>query len=348
MGQHLPAELQKMCIDAELSRCNAISQRSPTKFKDAYLSAFEARLALIQKGVSSYEFTQQSFKSMKVRNNTITPIEWAKEIDIEFLELLNATRILRDGKIIAFPSEQASVFRDVSTTYTESLDYRLPFKSTILQFSSSPVEIAVDKFHDEITAILLAQIEITEDVIRQVQTEEKGLSIFPWTQNPSCIGKENIGNLANVAIAIFSDTNIRKLTWISGQESTFEIQAVDDSPWQNAWMAIKNLAIACIGYINCENIYLHKEGEVPEAVNRKRERKGKSRLEPYYICRIRGVNYDSHTTGTGTAHGHRYDVRGHFRRLSTGKVTWVRPHQRGLANELYIPKVYKVDKRSSD
>ena len=95
-----------------------------------------------------------------------------------------------------------------------------------------------------------------------------------------------------------------------------------------------------------KNVYLEKQGEVPEAVNRKREAKGKSRLEPYYVCRIKGVQYDSHATGEGAKHGIRYDVRGHFRRLDTGKTIWVRSHQRGLANELYVPKVYKVEKGS--
>jgi len=47
--------------------------------------------------------------------------------------------------------------------------------------------------------------------------------------------------------------------------------------------------------------------------------------------------------GQGSRHAIRYDVRGHFRRLAGGKTTWVRAHQRGLSNELYVPKVYKAD-----
>ena len=64
------------------------------------------------------------------------------------------------------------------------------------------------------------------------------------------------------------------------------------------------------------------------------------------MCRIRGVQYDSegYEKGAGVKHGIRYDVRGHFRRLETGKTIWVRPHQRGLQNELYVPKTYVVAK----
>ena len=45
----------------------------------------------------------------------------------------------------------------------------------------------------------------------------------------------------------------------------------------------------------------------------------------------------------GVKHGFRYDVAGHFRRLSAGRLIWVRPHQRGLAHELYVPSVRKVE-----
>jgi hypothetical protein len=153
------------------------------------------------------------------------------------------------------------------------------------------------------------------------------------------------GDTINQLLMVFGDLNVRKLTWASGKNEAFEIiQATDELA--KSWSQVKNLAIACIGYINCENIYLHREGDVPEAINAKRERKGKSRLEPYYTCRIRGVNYDGPVNkGSGVEHGFRYDVRGHFRRMDNGKTTWVRPHQRGLKHELYIPKVYTVDRK---
>lgn len=34
--------------------------------------------------------------------------------------------------------------------------------------------------------------------------------------------------------------------------------------------------------------------------------------------------------------------RAHFRRLPDGRLIWARPHQRGLAHELYVPSVRKV------
>ena len=50
-------------------------------------------------------------------------------------------------------------------------------------------------------------------------------------------------------------------------------------------------------------------------------------------------------------HQYRYDVIGHlrFNRHHTREgikhtIEWVMPHQRGLANQLYVPKTYRVEK----
>lgn len=58
--------------------------------------------------------------------------------------------------------------------------------------------------------------------------------------------------------------------------------------------------------------------------------------------------------GGGRSHSYRYDVRGHLRfgRHKRGDgsysqtVEWVRPHQRGLANTIYVPKTYVYDAKS--
>jgi hypothetical protein len=60
--------------------------------------------------------------------------------------------------------------------------------------------------------------------------------------------------------------------------------------------------------------------------------------------------HDPEAEGTGRQHSYRYDVIGHLRfgRHKTRDgysetIEWVPPHQRGLANTLYIPKTYKVE-----
>ena len=267
------------------------------------------------------------------------------ELDFENDELQDAQVILRDGKVISFAKEQAEVFMGVSKDYADSLDYRLPFPHVMLQFSE-PLKMMLGSERELLVAVLLAQVEFTEENFREAR---RMLKLKKHLYNSKLEMPESYedGVVGNAAIAVFADLNVRKLSWHSGKRVRF-FQSHEDATIMGGWEKIRNLAIACIGYINCENIYLHKEGEVPDAVNRKRAKQGKKVLEPYYTCRIRGVQYDSNgePTGEGAHHGFRYDVRGHFRKLTTGKTTWVRPHQRGLQHELYVPKTYVVEKGS--
>lgn len=246
---------------------------------------------------------------------------------------------------ILFSADQADVFSAISRAYQDSLDFRLPFEKVFLQFSR-PIKTHYEKrsSNDYDRGSLLA--------IAVKQTQHKREEVDEWIRKDRAEGRKSLDFPAdgdavfiNHMSLLYEDFGTESFNWASGANLNFSFL---DDVRADAMLHWRNVVIACIGYINCENIYLEKQGEVPEAVNRKREKKGKSRLEPYYVCRIRGVQYDSAATGEGSKHGIRYDVRGHFRRLPTGKTIWVRPHQRGLTNELYIPKVYQVDKGVKD
>lgn len=265
-----------------------------------------------------------------------------------------------NSRTIVFSGEQANVFMDIAATYRSPLEYRLPFSDVIIQFTKPlPVQIlsptswaATD---DKIIGLVLSQRITDQSRVDQMLGIKDDLKSNPFAMLRVSSDAMKLGSAVNGCIVIYEDYEILRIGWVSDSENEILDEESDNIKQSNSDYVqkiiqlkrrIKNLAICCIGYINCENIYLHQEGGAPEKVNRKREAKGKSRLEPYYVCRIRGVNYDSVATGTGSAHHIRYDVRGHFRRLTTGKTTWIRPHQRGLQNELYIPKTYKVDKGS--
>lgn len=252
-------------------------------------------------------------------------------------------RIARDAKPILFSSEQAAVFSDIAQVYRDGLDFRLPFENIFIQFSQ-PIHTPYQKRSDNdfdrgcLLAVAVEQRVFTKEQMEEFEKKDKdngGTTIdYPKDSNEIYV---------NTISLLYGDGGTEFVRWASGRDVSF---LFSDEVRINAMLHWKNVIIACVGYINCENIYLEKQGEVSEAVNRKREAKGKSRLEPYYVCRIKGVQHESHETGTGAKHGIRYDVRGHFRRLETGKTIWVRPHQRGLQNELYVPKVYKVEKGS--
>lgn len=252
---------------------------------------------------------------------------------------------LDTAQTILFSSEQAQVFLGISKTYGDVLDYRLPFENVFIQLTS-PVAF---EFDDSIL-LNLEYVALAQHVIDNEVLKEGNLVFFANVEGEDRALEFDTDESLFVNVAYFVTRReagrrpvIFKIMWYAGAYNSL----LEDGPGASIF---KPLAIACIGYINCENIYLHKEGEVPDKVNRKREREGKKILEPYYVCRIRGVQYDSNgePIGEGTHHGFRYDVRGHFRKLTNGKTTWVRPHQRGLQNELYIPKTYVVEKGAKE
>lgn len=264
----------------------------------------------------------------------------------------NAMDIAEKGKTIIFSSEQASVFSHLSDSYTDALEYKLPFGDVIIQFDK-PVDapsMRVNNGHsNKLVALLLRQWEentVQHNLLTQAMMKEAKEFGLPQYRVQDLIVTDDDFFIQNVCVAVYDAMHVARFTWHASASKEELFSYIVDDGTKNLMAWFRNMAIACIGYINCENVYLEKQGEVDEAVNRKREAKGKSRLEPYYVCRIRGVQYDSHATGEGSKHGIRYDVRGHFRRLETGKTIWVRPHQRGLQNELYVPKVYKVEKGS--
>lgn len=262
------------------------------------------------------------------------------EIQSSALEHAMFIKIAHDARPILFSAEQADVFSKIPH-YAEAIDFRLPFSDLFLQFSR-PIKIGyTPRGEHDIDRCSLLAVAIRQESHTRQEIDEQIIVDSRYGKLSIDLPQDGDTIFVNTISLVYEDMGTESIKWASGGDQVFSF---DDETRRNAVLHWKNVIVSCIGYINCENIYLEKQGEVPEAVNRKREAKGKSRLEPYYVCRIKGVQYDGHATGEGSKHGIRYDVRGHFRRLETGKTIWVRPHQRGLTNELYVPKVYKVSK----
>ena len=271
------------------------------------------------------------------------------DVETDITQFAEQYRMAELSKTIVFPSEQAEVFtRLLKKGFDVPLEYMLPFQCVLIEFTN-PVDVIGQEGTVKAVGILLEQNKVTrseyEDAISKVRRADRLFNFddtpvlsFDWSNCDYVV--------INEARLIRHDLTSEIVKWTSQNPSGLETITDLNDEQVTGLLNFKTLAIACIGYINCENVYLHKEGGVHPKVNEKRERKGKSRLEPYYVCRIRGVQYDSngYEKGAGVKHGIRYDVRGHFRRLETGKTIWVRPHQRGLQNELYVPKTYVVAK----
>jgi hypothetical protein len=253
------------------------------------------------------------------------PVEQASLIDLGV-----TLTVAREAKVILFDTEQALALKPALDRFAENLsEYRLPFPSVMLQFSTPIPEVA-----------LLPSAEQTAEMRQMGIAEDQILALLLGQE------EDEAGRLVNSASAWFASTTANRVSWRDDERAHLRMlpqvgRASEDAQRNKA--QIRNLAIACIAYINCENITLEVQA-VAEKINRKRAREGKRVLEDYYVCRLRPSRGESAEGETlAQTHGFRYDVRGHFRRLPDGKLTWVRAHQRGLAHELYKPKVYKAE-----
>lgn len=263
----------------------------------------------------------------------MTQTEVAGRISIkvnDHIDTIATLRMLEDAQVILFNAEQALMLVPAIRRFAEQLDFRLPFPAILFQFSEPIAEtdlLAQEKEEaDRILGMVVSQTEtginnaavwFESTAVNRAQWENE--SVTPLRIDPRVIETEIDRDLLIMDHLTPADIKIRNK----------EI--------------IRLLACALVAYINCENITLERQA-VEEKKNRKRAAKGKRVLEPYYTVKIRGTQYERGERGeTGRQVSFRFDVRGHFRRMENGKLTWVRPHQRGVQHEMYVPKVYQVD-----
>lgn len=240
-----------------------------------------------------------------------------------------AAHIAADAQTVLFSSEQALALRPALERFAEEVDYRPPFPNVILQFTSPIPETE-----------FFAEERPLAEIVGQPVPDLPGDSVLALLLHQH----ENNGETVNQAVAYFHSTAINRVMWTGNTLRYYPDAHPSDLARANK-EHLKALAVACIAYINCINLMLERH-EPDERVNRKRAAKGKRVLPPYYTVVVRPEyrrEGDDSSHGQGSSHGHRYDVRGHFRRLGDGRLTWVRPHQRGLAHEEYIPAVRRVE-----
>ncbi|MDP2662032.1 MAG: hypothetical protein Q8R28_15010 [Dehalococcoidia bacterium] len=118
--------------------------------------------------------------------------------------------------------------------------------------------------------------------------------------------------------------------------------------WEQAIQAYGSLLSYCLAYMLAKSIEVIQE-PVSRQVRRWHEAHGLPL--PWHIVRVKPqFRRAMDTEGEGTQHGYRYDVIGHLRfgrhpradGTYSQTIEWVKPHQRGLANELYIPATHYV------
>jgi hypothetical protein len=129
--------------------------------------------------------------------------------------------------------------------------------------------------------------------------------------------------------------------------------------WERQALTITSFLQWCLGYMMAKNIVVEvRDVPISRQVRRQLNRKGLPMPKPWHVVMVdpKYVRTIEDQPGDGGAHSYRYDVIGHVRigrhRIGQRKddgtyaykqtLEWVAPHQRGLSNDLYIPKTYAV------
>jgi len=119
--------------------------------------------------------------------------------------------------------------------------------------------------------------------------------------------------------------------------------------WERMLMALTELISWCLSYMMAKSIKI-----IPEPLSRqvRRNMARKNIPNPWHVVRVEPViKPGSNNTGEGSGPSYRYDVQRHlrFNRHRLKDRTWkytielVPPHQRGLGNALYVPKISKFE-----
>lgn len=157
---------------------------------------------------------------------------------------------------------------------------------------------------------------------------------------------DEAGSVHTQATIYYCSTAVNRVYW-RGAGDTIRDESLPplEASQERNKQTIRAMALAICAYIGAVNHELTLQ-EAPAAIQKRRQRENRPSPPPYYTVTIRPQyrRAGEHADGsTGSKHGYMYDVRGHFRRLPDGRLIWIRPHMRGLANELYIPAARKID-----
>lgn len=266
--------------------------------------------------------------------------------------------------------EQGEIFWDMALS-GQSIEppYRFmirpPYENVFIEFDKPiPIPDSIYSYcpigSHSIVAIMVADHPTGVIYYEDIPTN-KSMCAFLWGKDCQNRYTQQFGNSHPILRAFFSDL-----------EETYPLRFIESSPTNliiqqlhkletnlSLWWETENeFAVYCyelwvylMAYIQSRTMQVIDVQ--PSRAERRRAKRENEIPAPWHTLQVnpelrrRAVN---RSTGTGTAHRYRYDVRGHWRRgrhkRKTGTyshtIEWVPSHQRGLANDLFIPKSYEV------
>lgn len=221
-------------------------------------------------------------------------------------------------------------------------EIHLPFPYLLIQFTESISEEIIMK-HPEPSGLALidsSKRDRVEGLLISNSRQDKS-----WERSKSTPEKFN-------SVSLFESTSLNRVAWVASELRTkphFENPYPVPSRIQmeNKQRLIE-LAYLISTFLNAKNVIV-KDNIPDEKVQKKREKKGKAKLQTYHTVYIdtARVIYTNPKKGTGTPHSKVYPVRAHWRKLHKSEDRiWIPNHYRGLANApLSVQTIYKVKEK---
>jgi hypothetical protein len=258
---------------------------------------------------------------------------------------IHAVLVHENTKRVLFDSRQASEFakNGIQMPASAAEKIQLPFDQFYLEFTE-PITLALQEpgFNEQAHALLIAalphgNLQVTMFLQDKSPTGEEVFVDRSWFVNPewkafsrATLMKED----PDPSIIPYADGN--ELI-VAGEKPDYPDRHI--GWWERVIEHYTTLVQWIVVYMMAKSIEIVEE-PLSRSARRRLERQSIPnpwhivRVEPRFVKRTNGSTED-----VGSSHGYRYDVMGHLRFKTNGTVEWVRPHQRGLQHELYIPKV---------
>jgi len=237
-----------------------------------------------------------------------------------FLEVQNFKRIL-------FDVNQAMVFMKYASEQPKQIEkIKTPFDDFYLEFTR-PINRIISMTQFEQTN--LRSLNLNAIGFNKIDDNTAKLTLFNTFSE---------FDTTFYSLVVIFDLNTRKIITDSDPRSVADTEASNE---------ILNFFYWCCFYMMAKSVNIIVDGPTRQQ-RRYNERKNIPMPEPWHkvVVDPKIIRKRQGETGTGRTVGHRFDVIGHLRITKYNgveEVIWVQPHQRGLKNEIYIPKTYVVE-----
>lgn len=275
----------------------------------------------------------------------------------ETIVLKTTLEQMRHARIVRMPSEQAKIFLDMPHIPEQDFtQLHSPFPNLYIEFNPA---VTIPHYDDPQDATSYQDVAVKAAMITEI--DNRALDTI-MAQHPELseisFGLPQAATAKIVQICLFvplpphpRNTYVATFAVATDGKLIRPIKEPAESQGKGFTRELSdtciNWAIHTMNFLTSPSIVLDRK-EPEESLQKARQKRGREPLPGWYEISYKKANVAPREVneGTGSKHSFRYDVRGHMMHVKrgrmAGRVIWCPPHQRGLANELYKPKVYRL------